>query len=303
MSPFVVGLVLLSALIHAVWSLTIKGSRDPLAFNLLQAVPLAIVCLVLPFFADLPPLSQRFFWLVTATGLAHAIYLYGLSLAFEAGDLSLVYPIARSAPAFLPLVAVPIAGERITWAGGLGIATVVAGMWAVQAGDARRRSDEPAAPPLRARLTARPVLHAYLALAASVAYGVIDKLLVVEVATGPDRGTLPPAILCFFAVWAGCAVFFVPMALARMRPDALRRAARTEWRTVLLAASIGVVGYSLILKALETDPASYVVAVRQASVFFVLILSVAFLRERPGGLRILGAVATVAGVALIALAG
>lgn len=298
-----VGLVLLSALVHAVWSFTIKGSGDPLAFNLLQAVPLAIVCLALPCFADLPALSARFYWLVVATGAAHAVYLYGLSLAFEGGDLSLVYPIARSAPAFLPLVAVPVAGERITWAGGIGIATVVAGMWAVQAGGARRRPDEPGSPPLRARLTSRPVRYAYLALAASVAYGVIDKLLVVEVATGPALGALPPAILCFFAVWAGCAVFFVPMALARMPAGALRRTAREEWRTVLLAASIGVLGYTLILKALETDPASYVVAVRQASVFFVLILSVAFLRERPGGWRIAGAVATVAGVALIALAG
>jgi drug/metabolite transporter (DMT)-like permease len=46
-----------------------------------------------------------------------------------------------------------------------------------------------------------------------------------------------------------------------------------------------------------------VVAVRQASVLFVLGLSIAFLGERPGRLRIVGALATVAGVALVAISG
>jgi drug/metabolite transporter (DMT)-like permease len=45
------------------------------------------------------------------------------------------------------------------------------------------------------------------------------------------------------------------------------------------------------------------VAVRQASVLFAPLLGVLRLRERPGRPRILGALATVAGVALIALYG
>jgi drug/metabolite transporter (DMT)-like permease len=58
-----------------------------------------------------------------------------------------------------------------------------------------------------------------------------------------------------------------------------------------------------VLQALATAPASYVVAVRQASVLFALLLGVLRLRERPGRPRVLGALATVAGVALIALYG
>jgi drug/metabolite transporter (DMT)-like permease len=46
-----------------------------------------------------------------------------------------------------------------------------------------------------------------------------------------------------------------------------------------------------------------VVAVRQSSVLFALLLGVLQLRERPGRPRILGGLATVAGVALIALSG
>ena len=49
-----------------------------------------------------------------------------------------------------------------------------------------------------------------------------------------------------------------------------------------------------------TAPASYVVAVRQTSVLFAVVLGVAVLRERPGRPRVVGAAATVLGVALIA---
>ena len=46
-------IVLLSASIHSVWSLFIKGSRSPLAFNLLQSVPTSALALGLVPFVEL----------------------------------------------------------------------------------------------------------------------------------------------------------------------------------------------------------------------------------------------------------
>ena len=57
----------------------------------------------------------------------------------------------------------------------------------------------------------------------------------------------------------------------------------------------------LILEAMRTAPVSYVVAVRQSSVLFAVALGVFFLRERPGRVRVIGILATLAGVALISL--
>jgi drug/metabolite transporter (DMT)-like permease len=65
----------------------------------------------------------------------------------------------------------------------------------------------------------------------------------------------------------------------------------------------GVVGYGLVLQAFRTAPASYVVAVRQLSVLFATAIAVRFLGERPSRRRLVGAAATVVGVALIAVAG
>ena len=71
----------------------------------------------------------------------------------------------------------------------------------------------------------------------------------------------------------------------------------TEHRRALASFA----SYALILEALRTAPVSYVVAVRQTSVIFAVILAVGWLGERPSRIRVLGGLATVVGVALIAL--
>jgi drug/metabolite transporter (DMT)-like permease len=300
-TPAVLAIVLLSAAIHAVWSVAIKGSQDPLSFNLLQAIPLGILFVPVAVAADPTSLPARFFWILAASGLAHAVYLYGLSRAFEQGDLTLVYPIARSTPAFLPLVAVPLLGEHISLAGAAGIATVVAGMWAVQlGGTSGARLDANA---LRGGFLDPGLGFALVALAATVGYGLTDKALMSLLAAVDTPLGLPPAVFAFFAIWTGCLVVFVPLAVRRLDRATFVRTLRADWRRACMASAIGVLGYGLILHALADAEASYVVAVRQSSVLFVLVLGVVFLRERPSGVRIAGALATVAGVALIALWG
>ena len=69
MTPFELLLVLASALLHAIWSASIKGSENPLAFNLLQeAAALTAVLLLLPFVQlDQIPTAV---WKLTAWGEA-----------------------------------------------------------------------------------------------------------------------------------------------------------------------------------------------------------------------------------------
>ncbi|MBW2230052.1 MAG: EamA family transporter [Deltaproteobacteria bacterium] len=59
----------------------------------------------------------------------------------------------------------------------------------------------------------------------------------------------------------------------------------------------------LILEALAHAEVRHGVALRQSSVLIVLVLGVIFLRERPGRMRVAGAIASVAGVASIAVRG
>lgn len=288
--------MLLSALLHAVWSVSIKGSRDPLAFNVLQlATTLAGAC-TLPWLAPLRAIPAPVWAIVAGTGVAHGLYFYWLSRALETGELSVVYPIARSAPAFVPLVAVLWLGETISPRGAAGIAVVVLGMWAVNwdvgAGLGSRSGWR--------RLRAPGIGFALLTLAASVGYSLFDKAAMVRLGALPWSAVLPPAIVYFFLLGSSATFVFGPLAARRVSLAGLAQVARTEWKMALAASLVSFASYALILDALRTAPVSYVVAVRQTSVLFAVALGAVWLRERPTRLRVLGAAATVAGVGLVA---
>ena len=293
MNPVEFAIVLTSALLHAGWSASIKGSRDPLAFNLLQELPLIVLAgatLPLVEWSEIPAPVWR--WLAL-TSVAHALYFYWMSRSYEHGDLTLIYPIARSTPAFLPLLAVPLFGESVSAGGALGIAVVVGGMWLVQLG-----------PRLGWRDFGSPAArYAYLTLAATVVYSLADKGAMAGLAQAPWSSPIPRAVAYFLLLSAASAVLFVPLALRRCGLRRVTAAARTDLGTATAAWAASFLGYGLILKAFETAPASYVVAVRQTSVIFAVLLGVSQLRERPGRPRVVGALLTVVGVALIALFG
>jgi len=292
-TPVELCLVLASALLHALWSTSIKGSRDPLVFNFYQGgVSLALAALLLPLL-DLDEIGAPVWRWLAFTCVAHALYFYWLTRALEHGDLTLVYPIARSTPAFLPLVAVPVLGEQLSPGGVAGIATVVAGMWLVQAGAG-----------LDLRGFSTPAgRFALLTLGATVAYGLADKAAMAELASGPWRSPVPRAVAWYALLASISQLLFTPLVLARRGVREVWRGARANLLPASMASALGLLGYGLILHALETAPVSYVVAVRQSSVLFVVVLGVLQLRESPGRSRVLGALATVVGVGLIALFG
>jgi drug/metabolite transporter (DMT)-like permease len=286
-------IVLLSALLHALWSVAIKGSRNPLAFNFLQLLVWLPIGAVLLASVDLEGFPPVVWGLLAATGVVHTGYFYWMSRAFESTDLSLAYPIARSTPAFLPLIAIPLFGEPVRPLGVLGIAVVVAGMWSVHAGAGLR---------FRA-LFSRGTVYAYLTLATTVAYGLTDKAVMLELHASGWQSAIPRAALMYVLMQVACCAFFGPLAIWQLPAGEWLQTARTEWKRVATAAAMSFASYSLILQALQTAPVSYVVAVRQVSVLFVVAMSVLWLGEKPSRLRIVGAATTVIGVALIGAAG
>lgn len=291
MTPVELALVATSALLHAVWSAALKGARSPLAFGTAQQLaeaPLALVALPFVPFADLSPALWP---LLAATGLAHGFYGYWMSRAYERAELSRVYPIIRSTPALLPLVAIPL-GEAVTPLGALGIAIVVAGVWLVTGGALSLRG-----------LLAPDLVFAWLTLGTTVAYSLTDKLAMAELHAGAWNSGLPKPFAWYALLTLAGVSVRLPLTLRRVGLGELAAAAREGAGRVAFSMAAGFVGYGLILHVLQTAPASYVVAVRQLSVMFAAAIAMRFLGERPTRARLLGAALTVAGVATIAVAG
>jgi drug/metabolite transporter (DMT)-like permease len=292
-TPFELALVLGSALLHAWWSWAIKDSRDPLAFNLLQLVaPFGLLLLIAPF-VDFSELPAAVWWLVAGTGLWHGLYFYWMTRAFEHGDLTLVYPIARSTPAFLPLLSVPLLGESISPGAACGIAIVVAGIWLIGVGTGFSRS----------ALASPAARFAVLTLAAGVGYSLVDKAAMARLGAAPWTSPVPRAFVYAVLLGISGSLVFVPLARWRTGGGLFERVRAGGLGRASFASIVSYGGYALVLAALQTAPVAYVVAARQTSVLFALLMGLFWLRERPGRPRILGALATVAGVALIALTG
>ena len=66
--------------------------------------------LALPFL-PLAAIPVDVWWCIVISAIIHAVYILALSTAYEIGDISFVYPIARSAPAFVPVAAYFVIGE------------------------------------------------------------------------------------------------------------------------------------------------------------------------------------------------
>lgn len=285
MTAFGFALVLASAALHAVWNSLMKVSEDKTAF--LWCTEMACVTLFLPVYgwasdgAPIPPMG--WVW-IGVSGVLH--YAYGLSLAaaYTAGELSFVYPLARSAPLFVPLWALVILGQVPTLLGAAGVFLIVAGAYAI---GVTHVSWGALARPFRA-LGDRPGRFALLTAFIISFYSIVDALGV--------RHVDPFRFMYLMQVpWVVClSIHLLP---------GRRAALAEEWRrnrwTILLVAVLLFVSYWLILVALTFAQVSYVTAVRQLSILMAVMVGVLFLGERHGRVRAAAALLMAVGAALI----
>jgi uncharacterized membrane protein len=280
-------LVLLAAAIHATWNALAKGGRDPLIFlwlsNCVASVALAPVAAAYLLSGGLDVSGLPF---IAATATLHAVYFYALGRAYRTGQFSLVYPMARGLGVTLvPILAQVAFGERLSALGGVGVALVAVGILGLNA--------LPGAATLAARADRQLGSATGWALVTGLtiaAYSVVDK-------AGAAR-VPPPLYLTFMEI--GTAVLVAPAAL-RSLP-----AIRTEWRerygAVVFAGIASPLAYLLILYALQTAKAGYVVAAREVSIVLSALIGTLLLREGRLVPRLAGATVILAGVACVAVA-
>ena len=97
MEPFAFTLVIISSALHATWNFYAKKSSA----NSIALLWLAYLCAGL-FFAPVciylylqEGVSQTALMFIILTSVIHAVYMYLLGWAYEVGELSFVYPVAR----------------------------------------------------------------------------------------------------------------------------------------------------------------------------------------------------------------
>lgn len=275
-----------SAVSHALWNYVAKEAGDKDSFMLLINVfSLAIFLPV--FYVILPEIyfPVEILPFLFVSGVAETIYFLALGKAYETGDLSVVYPVARSSPMFVAIAASLLIGERISPWGALGIALILFGVYVLHL---KGWSGEELTRPLKA-LGDPASRYAFVAALGTTVYSISDKMGVTAV---------DPLLYSF---WLGFVITgMMSLVIVKRRGVSLLR---EELRGSLFKVSVAGVlvkgGYMLVLVAMSMAQVSYILALRQVSVVLGAALGVVLLKERYGGVRIVGSMIIFVGVYLL----
>lgn len=271
--------VLLAALTHASWNLVAKTAARSTHFVWLYSMASLLIWTVPALWVvahsrwDPGPRP----WLaLVATAVLHLAYSLALQAGYRAGDLSLVYPIARGTGPLLSFAgAAWLLGERPGWIPLVGVLLVVAGI-ALVADLFRSRRESPRA----------GILWGLLTGACIASYTLNDGWAVKYLAVSP--------IVVDYSGNLFRAVVLAPRALTNSTQ--MRREIREFGPAALAVGALGPLGYMLVLWAMTIAPISHVAPARELATLVGTYFGGRLLKESASWSRVAGALCIVCGV-------
>jgi drug/metabolite transporter (DMT)-like permease len=247
-------MALAAAFLHVVWNLIVKVSPDRLVAAFTVSAGGALLNVPVLAVVGLP--DRRVWGLVMVSAVVQTLYMILLSKAYEKGDMSFVYPVARGfAPLIVTGAGVLLLGDRVGVGGALGVLVVMMALTALATG----RSD-------------RTGLGWALATGLSIAtYTTIDA------AASRLDGSAIPVVGAMFIVHTALMGAYV--AIVRGPGSLLELFIGAPVRS--LAAAVGSAsGYLLVMSAAVMAPVGLVAAIRETSVVLGVLAGRRFLAER-----------------------
>ena len=268
--------VLFAAFLHAAWNAIVKSGTNKLQGMVLLSVAHAIIGLAMIIAFPLPDRASLI-WLAVSVVL-HLIYKTFLTLAYQKGDLSRVYPISRgTAPVMVLIISLLFLNDEFNkWqiAGvvlvGFGILMMARGVFA----HGERRDLLP---------------YALVAAMGTAGYTLADGI--------GARVSLHPSA---FVGWVFVldAVLFTSWALAFKGTKVLPREPRV-WALGLIAGSASVAAYWIAVWAMTVAPIALIATLRETSVLFAVLIGIVFLKEKFDRGKVFAAMVIVSGVVLM----
>ena len=295
-TPLSIVFVLLSAFFHALWNYYGKASRSPQLFFLWIGV-FTMGVAVLAFALQLPIAPRSVWGYIAASGVIHFFYWVCLSRAYMSGEISYVYPIARSAPGFIPFFAFLFLDERLSVQGLIGIFFIVFSIYLLQ-----QRAGGLTFKELLRYLRRPASVWAFATLGTVVTYSLIDKAGMAKFYAHSAQQHPWQPVTYFLTESVITMILYGGYILLFSSLQEVADIGRREWKKIIVTGLLCMLSYMLILYVYMTESVSYVVALRQSSVIFAVLLGGYLLKESQTKLRFAAAVVMVIGVLLISTA-
>lgn len=279
MSPSVMLVVLLAALLHAAWNFLVKGTEDKylsMSCVVLGHVPFAAAGLL---WAPLPEI-EAVPYIVCGAAL-HVGYQLFLLYAYRLGDLTQVYPLARGvAPLLVAAVSMLFFAARPGRLELLAITVIGVGIMSLALVRCEERLGNPHA------ATLALITGGFIA-----AYSLVDGLG--ARAAGTSLG---------FYGWLSIVNGLIfALIMEFLRPGMVARVAGRHRRLALIGGGASFCAYALVTWAFTVAPIPLVTALRETSIVFALLLGILILKERLNIQKALATAATLLGVLLLRL--
>lgn len=278
MTIWVLFAVLFAAFLHALWNAIIKLGVSKLTSMLIMTIVQGLFGF---FFALSRPLPDAEVWLwLLGSGVFHCAYKLFLAFAYEQGDLSRVYPIARgAAPLVVMLFSLVFLFEGMSAWEYAGIAVLGAGILAMAQGVFNSGESR------------RLVPFALGSALMTAGYSIVDGM---GARLSGDAATYVAWLFTFDLL------FFFPVVLL-MRGRSVLSAPPMAWAMGGIAAAASYGAYAIAVWAMTIAPIALVTALRETSILFAVMIGWLFFGEKLGKQKLLAATLIVVGVALTRL--
>lgn len=278
MSAAVFAAVLFAALLHASWNAIIKFGKNKVQAMMLLSLGHGLVGLAMVAAYPLP--KPESWWLMAGSVACHMLYKLALTGAYERGDLSRVYPIARgTAPVLVLALSGLVLADRLETLEVLGILGVGLGILLLARG---------------VFVHGEQVQLLPFALASAVGtagYSIFDGL------GARAAGSASSYVGWLFLIDA--AVFMI-YGFARFGGASVPPVGR-GWALGLIAGGASVAAYWIAVWAMTVAPIALVTALRETSVLFAVLIGIVFFRERADMGKLIAALVIVSGVIVMRL--
>lgn len=282
----IVALVLLSALLHALWNALLRLEREKdraLVAAIVVASLFAMAVAGARWIAGEPPFASLPGLLFTiAGGVFEAIYFATLARAMELGRLGVVYTISRGGAVLVvwPL-SIALFAELATAPSIAGSSVVLAGLALCGLGASQIRNGT----------NQRAAVMWAIACAVSIAGYHLSYKAALREAVNPSA--------CFALSLSVSALINV-VRLRSAGRTALAALVRVRWPRLVLMGIVCGGSFLILMEALARGGSGYVLTLRNTSVLFAAGMAYV-IGERPSRLELLGAALVATGAALMAL--
>lgn len=267
-----------AACLHAGWNAIIRFGKDKVQSMLLLSVTQGLMGVGMALAYPLPS-GKVWFWLA-ASAVFHSFYKAFLTLAYQRGDLSRVYPIARgTAPLIVAVIGAFFLADPMAVLDYGGILMVGLGIILMARGVFTHGESRALLP------------FAFGSSLATAGYSLVDGV-------GARIGGDATQYVAWLFLLDGA--LFLVWALIFRGPSVLPRTAKA-WGLGTVAGGASYGAYWIVVWAMTVAPIALVAALRETSVLFAVMIGILFFHERRDIGKLAAAALIVCGVILTRL--